>query len=97
MTAHDHGSIARAQMLASVLTCQAGQGLDLYRIINKKLDPDNTFGEHAISEDVRRLVFMKCKDLNETRSRVLQFVPLCNEYCDNVGKEVDAEEKTFAV
>ena len=52
----------------SVLTCQPGMGLELYRIISKKLDPNNPISEHTILADIRRLAFAKAKDLNETRA-----------------------------
>ena len=29
--------------------------------------------------------------------RILQFINLCNEFCDKTGKEVDDTEKTFAI
>ena len=44
-------------------------GFELYRISNKKLDPNNSISEHAILADIRRLAFAKAKDLNETRTR----------------------------
>ena len=40
---------------------------------------------------------MKCKDLGETKLRILQLINLCNEFCDKTGKEVQGTEKTFAI
>ena len=40
---------------------------------------------------------MKCKDLGDTKLRILQFINLCNEFCDKTGKEVDDTKKTFAI
>ena len=81
----------------SVLTCQAGMGFELYRIIKKKLDPNNSISEHTILADIRRLAFANAKDLNETHAQVVQLVALCNGYCDKAGKVVEASEKTFAI
>ena len=47
--------------------------------------------------DIRRLVFAKAKDLNETRARVVQIIASCNEYCDKTGKEFELSDKTFAI
>jgi len=66
-------------------------------MISVKLDPCNSISEHTILADVRRLAFMKCKDLPETKLRILQLINLCNEFCDKTGKEVDGTEKTFAI
>ena len=66
---------------ASIMTCQPGQGFELYRMINSKLDPCTSISEHTILADVRRLAFMKCKDLGETKLRILQFINLCNQFC----------------
>ena len=52
---------------ASVMTCAPGKGFELYRMINKSLDPNNAISEHAVLADVRRLAFMKCKNLEETK------------------------------
>ena len=41
----------------SVLTCQPGMGFEIYRILNKKLDPNNSISEHTILADIRRLAF----------------------------------------
>ena len=32
---------------ASVMTCAAGKGFELYRMINKRLDPNNAISEHT--------------------------------------------------
>ena len=48
---------------ASVMTCKSGEGFELYRMINKRLDPNNQISEHTIFADIRRLAFMKCKNL----------------------------------
>ena len=72
-------------------------GFELYRIINKKIDPSNSISEHTILADIRRPALAKAKDLNYTRARVVQLVALCNEYCDKTGKEVELSEKTFAI
>ena len=82
---------------ASVMTCQPGEGFELYRMINKRLDPNNQISEHTILADIRRLAFMKCKNLDETKLRVVQLISLSNEFVDKVGREIDAKEKTFAV
>ena len=74
-----------------------GWRIELYRIINKKLDPNNSISEHIILADIRRLALAKAKDLNETRTQVVQLVALCNEYCKKTGKEVELSEKTFAI
>ena len=79
--------------VASVVTCAAGHGLDLYRMISKKLDPTNAISEHAVLADVRLLAFMKCKKPEETKLRVVQFISLCNEFVDKVGREIDAQGK----
>ena len=36
-----------------------GMGFELYRILNKKLDPNNSISEHTILADIRRLAFAK--------------------------------------
>ena len=82
---------------ASVLTCMPGEGFELYRMLNKKLDPNNAISQHTLLADVRRLAFMKCKDLAETRTRIVQLIGLCSEYCDKTGKEIELTENTFAV
>ena len=92
-----HTKLTVGLKATSVLTCQSGMGFELYRIINKKLDPNNSISEHTILADFRRLALAKAKDLMETRKRVVQLVALCNEYCDKTGKEVELQEKTFAV
>ena len=61
---------------ASVMTCSAGKGYELYKMINKRLDPNNAISEHAILADVRRLAFMKGKNLEETKLRVMQLIAL---------------------
>ena len=66
-------------------------------MISTKMDPCNAISEHTILADVRRLAFMKCKDLGETRSRVVQLVSVCSEFCDKTGKEVSITEKIFAI
>ena len=66
-------------------------------MINAKMDPCNSISEHTILADVRRLAFMQCRDLGDTKLRILQLVNLCNKFCDKTGKEVDASEKTFAI
>ena len=40
---------------------------------------------------------MKCKNLDETKLRVVQLISLSNEFVDKVGREIDLKEKTFAV
>ena len=92
-----HTKLTVGLKATSVLTCQAGMGFELYRIINKKLDPNNSISEHTILADIRRLAFAKAKDLMETQKRVVQLVALCSEYCDKTGREVELSEKTFAV
>ena len=47
--------------------------------------------------DVRRLAFLNCKKLDETKLRVVQLISLCGEFVDKVGREIDPKEKTFAV
>ena len=66
-------------------------------MINAKMDPCNSISEHTILADVRRLAFVKCKDFGETKLCILQLFNFCNEFCDKTGKEVDANEKTFAI
>ena len=60
----------------SVLTCQSCMGFELYGIINKQLDPNNSISKHTILADIRRLAFPTAKDLNEARARVVQLVAL---------------------
>ena len=72
-------------------------GFELYKMINKHLDPNNAISEHTILADVRRLAFMKCKNLEESKLRVMQLISLSNEFCDKVGRDTDIQEKTFAV
>ena len=79
------------------MVCQPGQGFELYRMINAKLDPCSSISERTILADVRRLALMKCKDLTETKLRILQMINLYSEFCDKMGKEVDDVEKTFAI
>lgn len=92
-----HTTLTVTLKATSVLTCQPGMGFELYRILNKKLDPNNSISEHTILADIRRLAFAKAKDLIDTRARVVQLVALCKDYCDKTGKEVDMAEKTFAI
>ena len=82
---------------ASVRTCKSGEGFGLYRMINKRLDPNNQISENIIPADIRRLAFMKCKSLDETKLRVVQLISLSNEFVDKVGREIYLKEKTFAV
>jgi hypothetical protein len=79
------------------MTCQSGEGFELYRMLNKRLDPNNQISESTILADIRRLAFMKCKNLDETILRVVQLISLSNEFVDKVGREIDAKEKSFAV
>jgi len=72
----------------SVLTCQPGMGFELYRILKKKLDPNNLISEHTILADIRRLAFAKAANLTDTRARVVQLVALCNEYCDKTVRRL---------
>ena len=64
-----HTKLTVSLKATSVMTCQSGMGFELYRIINKKLDPNNSISEHTILADIRRLAFAKAKDLAETRKR----------------------------
>ena len=61
------------------MTCQPGEGFELYRTINKRLDPKNQISENTILADIRRLAFMKCKNLDETKLRVVQLISLSND------------------
>ena len=69
----------------------------MYKMINKRLDPNHAISEHTILADVRRLAFMKCKNLEETKLRVMQLFALSNELCDKVGREMEPQEKTVTV
>ena len=40
---------------------------------------------------------MTCKNLDETKLRVVQLISLSNKFVDKVGREIDLKEKTFAV
>jgi hypothetical protein len=42
---------------ASVMTCQQGEGFELYRMINKRLDPNNQISEHTILADIRTCIY----------------------------------------
>ena len=92
-----HGRLTVKLKAASIMTCQPGQGFELYRMINSKLDPCNPISEQTILADVRRLAFMKCKGLGETKLHILQLINICNEFCDKTCKEVDNTEKMFAI
>ena len=81
-----HKRVTVKPKATSVMTRSPGEGFKLYRVVNKKLDPHNAISEHTILSDVWKLAFMKCKDLAETRSRVVQLMHLCNEFCDKTGK-----------
>ena len=69
----------------------------MYRMINKRGDPNNQISEHAILADIRRMAFLKCKNLGDTKLRVVQLISLSNELVDKVGREIDVKEKTFTV
>ena len=43
------------------------------------------------------MAFTRCKNLEETKLRVMQLIALSNESTDKVGREIEAQEKTFAV
>ena len=47
--------------------------------------------------DVRRLVFVKNKNLAETQAAVIRLEKTCKEYNDKSGLFVPEKEKTFAV
>ena len=82
---------------AAVMTCKPGNGFELYRVVNKRMDPTNDVSRHTILTDVRRIAFMKAKDLSETKQRIIHMINLCHEYTEKLNELVPDAEKVFAV
>ena len=77
--------------------CPQHDGFELYRSINAQLDPKTDVSEHLLLSDVRRLAFVKNKNLMETQAAIIRLERTCKEYNDKSSLYVPDTEKTFAV
>ena len=92
-----HKRLTAKLKASAVMTCAPGMGFEFNRMIHKKPDHNNDIRMHTMLSDIRRLAFMKCKDLTDTRARVVHLVNLRTEFCDKTGELVPPHEKTFSV